>query len=84
MRWKPGLKFQILVVISNPKWARASDEEKSRILYHALLHFWTDSEGTLRLQKHEFAGYYREVERFAIRAPEIAKIADQLRLAGIS
>ncbi|HEV8230190.1 MAG TPA: putative metallopeptidase [Candidatus Limnocylindria bacterium] len=82
MRWKSGLKFEVLIVAAKPRWDRASDQEKTRYVFHALRHFWTDTNGAVRMQQHEISGFYAEVEFFGLRAPEIKKIAEQLDLVG--
>lgn len=83
MRWKAGLKFEILVLVSKPRWDRTTDEEKTRTVFHALKHFWTDTNNAIRMQQHDFSGFYQEVEHFGLKVPDIKKIAEQLELAGL-
>lgn len=80
MRWKSGLKFDLLVVVAKPRWDRAEDNDRTRIVFHALRHFWTDSDGTLRKYEHDVETFYAEVEHFGLKIPEIAKVAEQLAL----
>lgn len=79
-RYKPGLKFEFLIVVAGPRWDRATDEDKTRIAYHALRHCGMDVNGRQRTEPHDHEGFYSEVEFFGVRSPEVKKITEQLEL----
>jgi hypothetical protein len=79
-RYKPALKYEFLVLVSRPQWDRASDEDRTRIAYHALRHFWSDSDGRWRVETHDLEGFLSEVEFFGLKTPQIKKVSEQLAL----
>jgi predicted metallopeptidase len=79
-RYKAGLKFDFFVLVSRPRWDRASDEEKTQIVFHGLRHLGSDTAGRWRVDPHDHEGFYAEVEFFGVRSPEVKKIAEQLDL----
>lgn len=79
-RYKPALRYDFLVLVSRPRWDRASDEEKTQIAYHGLRHLGSDTAGRWRTEGHDHEGFYSEVEFFGVRSPEVKKIAEQLDL----
>jgi hypothetical protein len=79
-RYKPALKYDFLVLVSRPRWDRATDEERTQLAYHGLRHLGSDTAGRWRTEPHDHEGFYSEVEFFGVRSPEVKKIAEQLDL----
>lgn len=79
-RYKPALKYEFLALVSKPRWERGSDEDRTRITYHALRHMGSDTAGRWRTDPHDIEGFYTEVELFGLRTPEVKRIAEQLDL----
>lgn len=79
-RYKAGLKFDFFLLVARPRWDRASDEEKTQIVFHGLRHLGSDTAGRWRIDPHDHEGFYSEVEFFGLRQPEVKKIAEQLDL----
>jgi hypothetical protein len=79
-RYKPALKYEFLILVAKPRWDRATDEDKTRIAYHALRHCGLDVNGRQRTEPHDHEGFYSEVEFFGVRSPEVRKITEQLEL----
>ena len=79
-RYKTALRYEFLVLVARPRWERATDEDRTRITYHALRHFGMDVNGRQRMDPHDIVGFVSEVEFFGLRSPEIKRIAEQLDL----
>jgi hypothetical protein len=78
-RFKAQLKYDYLVLVAGPRWDRSSDEERTRIVYHALRHFRMGNSDWVT-DAHDLDGFVSEVEFFGLRDSRWAKVAEQLQL----
>lgn len=80
LQYKPALRYEWLIEVAGPRWDRATDEDKTRIAYHALRHLGMHTGGQRYTEPHDFEGFINEVEFFGLRSPDVKRIAEQLQL----